>query len=162
MDLIPWRRKAAESPVTPETGQAEFRHELEDLFERFWGRPFGLDWPFEGHSETRGFAAAALDISETDDEVRIKADMPGVDPKEIQIDVEGDRLTVRAQRKEEQEENEKNFVRTERRCAGFHRSVALPSSMDSTKAEAEYKDGVLTIRLPRREGAKPRRISVKS
>ena len=162
MDLIPWRRKSRSgSEEAPQTALAEFRSELDGLFDRWTGWPFG-DWPFSGGDSPERLAPAALDVSESDEEVLVRADMPGIDPKQVDIRIEGDRMTIRGERVEKKEDKGKNYVRMERRYGGFARTVPLPSTVDADKAKAEYKDGVLQIRLPRREGAKPKRIEVKT
>jgi len=161
MELIPWKRKTTLAPQeVGESPMADFRRELDDVFERLWRSPLAEFWPFERSGEA--LMPAPLDVSETETEVIVKADMPGIDPKQLQITVEGDRMTITGRRQEEKEHQEKNLVRRERRYAGYQRTFPLPSTVDADNARAEYKDGVLMVRLPRREDAKPKRIAVKS
>ena len=102
----------------------------------------------------------AVDIYETDThEVVIKAELPDVKKEDIGISVENNVLTLTGERKPEQSKREQ-FQRIERRFGSFSRSFSLPTSVDAGQIAASYKDGVLTIRLPRREDAKPRQITV--
>jgi HSP20 family protein len=102
----------------------------------------------------------AVDIYETDThEVVIKAELPDVKKEDIGVSVENNVLTLTGERKPEQSKREQ-FQRVERRFGSFSRSFTLPTSVDAGQIAASYKDGVLTIRLPRREEAKPRQITV--
>ena len=102
----------------------------------------------------------AVDIYETDThEVVIKAELPDVKKEDIGVSVENNVLTLTGERKPEQSKREQ-FQRVERRFGSFSRSFTLPTSVDAGQIAASYKDGVLTIRLPRREETKPRQITV--
>jgi HSP20 family protein len=103
----------------------------------------------------------AVDIYETDShEVVIKAELPDVKKEDIGVTVEDNVLTLTGERKQEQSTKREQFQRIERRFGSFSRSFTLPTSVDAGQIAASYKDGVLTIRLPRREEAKPKQISV--
>jgi HSP20 family protein len=103
----------------------------------------------------------AVDIFETDShEVVIKAELPDVKKEDIGVTVENNVLTLTGERKQEQSTKREQFQRVERRFGSFSRSFTLPTSVDAGQIAASYKDGVLTIRLPRREEAKPKQISV--
>ena len=104
---------------------------------------------------------AAADVSETDDEVRVSLDLPGLDAKDIEVSVQDDVLHVRAERRAERQEKNETFLRTERTWGAIRRSFRLPSTVDATKCDARYENGVLTLSLPKREEAKPRVIQVK-
>ena len=112
----------------------------------------------------RGFNQAwvpAVDIYETDaHEVVIKAELPDVKKEDIGVTFENNVLTLTGERKQEQSTKREQFQRVERRFGSFSRSFTLPASVDAGQIAASYKDGVLTIRLPRREEAKPKQISV--
>jgi HSP20 family protein len=101
-----------------------------------------------------------VDIIETEDAVILKADLPDIDPKDIDIQVENQTLTIKGQRQFEKEANGKGYHRIERSYGTFMRSFILPSTVDTEKVSAEYKNGVLTISLPKRESAKPRQVKV--
>ena len=101
-----------------------------------------------------------MDVYETDQNIVMKAELPGVDPKNVEIRVEDGTLYLKGERKFEKEVKEENYHRVERSYGSFTRSFALPSSVDAEKAAAEYKDGVLTLTLPKKEEAKPKTIKI--
>lgn len=102
----------------------------------------------------------AVDISEDEDAITLKADIPGVDPDSIDIRVEGNTLIIRGERKFEREEKRENFHRVERSYGSFVRAFTLPYSVQTDKIDARYENGVLIARLPKAESAKPRQIKV--
>ena len=102
----------------------------------------------------------AVDIFETEDELKLKADLPDVKIEDIDVRVENQTLTIRGQRKFEKEENVKGYHRIERSYGEFVRSFAVPSTVDTEKVQADYKNGVLTVTLPKKEAAKPRQVKV--
>jgi HSP20 family protein len=103
----------------------------------------------------------AADILETEGGFEVTLDVPGVDPKAIQIQVEEQVLTVQAERRQAAQPREGSVHRSERPTGTFYRSFSLPGSVDGTRVEARYDAGVLTVTLPKREEAKPRTIHVK-
>ena len=102
----------------------------------------------------------AVDIYETENELVLKADLPDVDLKDIDVRVENQTLTIAGERKFEQAESGKGYHRIERNYGSFVRSFAVPNSFDTEKIGADYKNGVLTVTLPKTEAAKPRQIKV--
>lgn len=102
----------------------------------------------------------AVDILETENELVLKADVPGMDMKDIDVQVENGTLTVKGERKFEREENNKGFHRLERSYGTFVRYFTLPDTVDTENVKAEYKAGVLNITLPKKEIAKPKAIKV--
>jgi HSP20 family protein len=116
----------------------------------------------EGDEGWFGRSAPTLDISETDSKIEAKVDLPGVDPKDIDIQLHGNTLTVRGQRKEEKEEKGKTYHRVERRHGSFSRTINLPCPVQEDEIAAEYQEGVLTITLPKTEESKAKKITVKS
>ena len=102
-----------------------------------------------------------IDLAETEDKLTVKAEIPGIDPKEVEISVKDNILHIKGEKKEEKEEKGKNYYRMERRYGCFSRSINLPSSVDTNKVTAEYKNGVLEIALQKKEEVKPKQISVK-
>ncbi|MEM7816784.1 MAG: Hsp20/alpha crystallin family protein [Candidatus Aenigmatarchaeota archaeon] len=103
----------------------------------------------------------SLDISEDKNNLIIKVDVPGVKQDDIDISISGDVLTIKGERKKEEETKDKNYYRRERFYGVFSRSLTLPNYVDTNKVEANYKDGVLEIVLPKTESAKPKQIKVK-
>lgn len=104
----------------------------------------------------------ALDLYQTDDDVVVKANVPGMKPEDIEISVSGDTLTIQGELSEELESDEAQYLLRERRYASFARSVTLPSSVETDKASAEFKNGVLVLTLPKVEEVKPKRIAIKT
>ena len=104
--------------------------------------------------------APAVDIYETENELVLKADVPDVDQKNIDVRVENQTLTISGERKFETEESGKGYHRIERNYGNFSRSFAVPNSFDTDKIAATYRNGVLSVTLPKKEAAKPRQIKV--
>jgi len=128
--------------------------EVNRLFDNFFGR---MEMPslFGG-----GSLSLAVDVVETKDSILVKAEVPGIDPKALEITVTGDLLTIKGEKKSEKEEKGKNFHRIERSFGSFSRSVEIPSYADTDKVTADYKDGVLTVTLAKKEEAKAKSIKV--
>lgn len=102
----------------------------------------------------------SMDVYESKDDLTVKMDVPGLSKEEISVSVEGDRLTVKGQKKEEKESKDGDRVFSERVYGSFQRTVTLPSDVDASKAKADYKNGVLELKLPKREDAKPKQIDI--
>jgi len=127
------------------------------LFEDVWGEEKeGLP----SLLRRRGWAPA-LDMYETDKEVVVKAELPGLKTKDVDISVDEDRLTIKGERKFEEEVKEENFYRLERRYGSFERVIPLPTGVKKDAIKAAYKNGILEIHLPKAEEVKPKRIKVK-
>ena len=162
--LIPWRSKlrGSESGLpSAELAIDRFHEEVDRLFERFFREPFS------GESrllpELRLCATAwspSLDVKESEDEITVRAELPGVDPKEIDVSLHGDVLIISGDKKEESEERREGYYHAERRFGSFRRSIALPAAVDEERIAAEYDKGVLTIRLQKSEKAAAKRIPV--
>ena len=119
------------------------------------GRPAGEeDWALGGAW------APAVDIYEHEGNLVLKAELPGIDPKDVDVKVENNVLTLQGERRFESEVKREQYHRVERAYGGFSRSFTLPSVVDTEKIKAEFKDGVLRVSLPQREEAKPKQISI--
>jgi HSP20 family protein len=129
---------------------------MDRLFDRFFE-----GWPFRVSAEERLWAPTA-DVSETAKEVIVKAEVPGMDPKDIDVSVQGDVLTLRGERKQEKEEKDENFHRVERSYGSFSRSIQLPSEVDAGKVSATYQDGILKINMSKTKAAAVKKIEVKA
>jgi len=152
-DLIPWRRRDVET--APEWSAVDLWREMDNVFDRFFGE---MRWP--GRFMSRQFIPA-LDVSENDDGFVVKAELPGIDPKEVDINLTGDLLTIKGEKKDEKEEKGENFHTIERSYGSFSRSFQLPCDVQEDKIEAHYKDGVLDLRLPKAENAKRKSVKIK-
>jgi HSP20 family protein len=104
--------------------------------------------------------APPVDIYETENELVVKADLPDVNPQDLDIRVENNILTIRGERKFETKVNEDNYLRIERAYGSFSRSFSLANSVKSDAIKADYRNGVLTLSIPKREEAKPKQIKV--
>lgn len=151
-DLVPWRRRDLE-PAS-EWSAVDLWREMDNLFDRFLG---DMRWP--DNFSTRQFVPA-LDVSETDDEFVVNAELPGIDPKEVDINLTGNLLTIKGEKKSEKEERGDGFHRMERSYGSFSRSLQLPCEVQEDKIEAHYKNGVLDLRLPKVESAKRRSVKI--
>jgi len=161
-DLIPWTRRETALPARGSFGFPSLREEVDRWFGDFFGdRDFWPLWPSDG-----GFAETftpKVDVTETDKEVRVMADLPGMEEKDIQVDLTDDGLTIRGERKSEHEEKRGGFYRSERSYGSFERFITLPGPVEKDKAEALFKNGVLTVTVPKSPEAlrSHRRIEVK-
>ena len=117
---------------------------------------------FPGRSDNSALTtwAPAVDIYETENELVLKADLPDINEKDLDIRVENNMLTIRGERKFEEKVKEDNYLRIERTYGSFSRSFSLPNSVNSEAIKAEYKNGVLTVELPKRAESKPKQVKI--
>jgi HSP20 family protein len=146
MDLMPWRSGRETSAL------GSLRREFNDLFDRFWS---GSLEPMQ-----LGRWTPAIDISETDDQVLVQAEVPGMDAGDIDVSLEGNVLTLRGEKKDQREEKGENFHRVERQYGSFMRSIQLPTDVVAEKVTATFRNGVLEVTLPKSEEAKPKRVAI--
>jgi HSP20 family protein len=130
------------------------QREFDRLFKEAFTPMFG-----EGDLSTRTWAPP-VDIYENENDIVLKAELPGVDPKDVEVRVEDSTLYLKGERKFEKETKEENYHRVERSYGSFARSFSLPNSINAEKVKADYKDGLLTLTLPKREEAKPKTIRI--
>jgi HSP20 family protein len=130
---------------------------LRDEFDNLLSRLFSD----EEVAWTSGAIPATLDFSEADNFFEVRMDIPGVSAKDIEIQMNGNLFTVKAERKDEKEEKGRTFHRIERHCGWFQRSLMLPTEIKQDQIEANYNNGVLTVKLPKMVERKPQRIPVK-
>jgi HSP20 family protein len=129
------------------------RDAMDRLFDDAFTRPLSL---------RDAWSVPAIDMYQTDDEIVVKASLPGIKAEEVQINVTGEVLTLKGEVKHEEEKTEKAWHIREQRYGSFERSVALPTDVVADKAKAEFENGILTITLPKAEEVKPRTITVKA
>ncbi|MFH1185843.1 MAG: Hsp20/alpha crystallin family protein [Chloroflexota bacterium] len=146
-DLIRWQ---------PMREMVTLRDAMDQLFDEAFTRPRGLT---EGG---RLAVAPSVDMFETENDVVIKAALPGMKAEDVDINVTGEMLTIKGETQEKSEVNEKAYHIREQRWGSFERSVRLPTMVLSDKAKAEFEDGILTITLPKAEEVKPQSITVKA
>ena len=144
MDLTKWEP----------TGLTSLRRQMDRLFESFFTpepTPFAYgDW------------LPAIDVAETPEEIVVKAELPGMQEKDISVNLSGNNLMIKGERKAEKDEKDKHFHRVERSYGRFERVLPLPMSVDANKISADYTKGVLEVHLPKKPGAQPKQITVKA
>ena len=126
------------------------------LFDELGQRPVA-----RGDEPTLGVWAPAVDVLEKDDSLQLRFELPGIDPKEVEVSIENGRLNIKGERHFEQAEDGQTYHRIERAYGRFERTFTLPTVCDPERIEARAKDGVLTLSIPKREEAKPKSIRVK-
>lgn len=146
-------------PATPSVRITDpftlMRQEMSDLLSNFWSGNGDVGSVFKGGM------APALDIAEKDNSFEIRMDIPGVESKDLDVEVHGNTVTISGRRKEEKEEKGKTFHRVERSAGSFSRTVTLPCSVSEKEVAAEYTNGVLSVVLPKSEDARPKKVSIK-
>lgn len=137
--------------------------EMSDRLNRVFGRaPLARGAGEEGKDTMRAFDwAPTVDIAETAEEFQIKAELPEVKKEDVKVAVDQGVLRIEGERKQEKEEKGKKFHRIERSYGSFLRTFTLPDNIDEAKVHAEFKDGILNVRLPKGEKAKPKSIEIK-
>ncbi len=148
MQLTPWTWRPSRLDVT------RFNRDIDSLWDRF-----GRDLPFVG-SEREWLPS--IDVAETDGSITVRAELPGLEAKDIDLDISGDILSIRGEKKGKGEIKEENYYTRESYYGSFQRSIRLPAEVQSDKVEASFKDGVLDIKLPKSETPKSKKIKINS
>ena len=130
------------------------REAMDRLFDDAFTRPLSM--------AGNGWAVPAVDMYQTDNEVVVKAALPGMKAEDVQLNVTGEVLTIKGEIKQKEEVKEKAYHLREQRWGMFERSVILPTEVVADKAKADFENGILTISLPKAEEAKPKSISIKA
>lgn len=131
-----------------------FRQEMEDLFDRVFREPWTGGWREAGISPR-------IDLTESDEEVTLRAELPGVKPEDIDIQVLGDTLTLRGEKRECRDEKGANYQYCESEYGSFSRTIQLPTNVDQENVDAQFDQGVLTVRLRKTAESKPRKIAIR-
>lgn len=161
-DLIPWRRAEKPVPVKREDVEDPFyqlQRSMNRLFDEFFNS-FSLS-PFEAFNESFGAFSPRVDVSESDKEIKVSAELPGLDENDIEVSLAHNVLTISGEKKEEKEDKGKNYYRMERSYGSFRRSIPLPAEVEPDQVDAQFKKGVLTITLPKTAEAQSKKIAVK-
>lgn len=165
---VPVRREDAhDQRVASPIALQNFHREVDRIFDQAF-RGFGLSQPWlDGVLWPRmadGMLKPILDLSATDKEYTIAVEIPGVDEKDVKLEIANDILTIRGEKKHEKEEKDKNFYRVERSYGSFQRVLSLPEDADQDAVKATFKRGILTISMPRKAmpQADVRKIEIKS
>lgn len=150
-DLVPWRKR--------HKGDVSRLHrEFDDLFNRFFRRDFAAP----GDPLGKGLWFPTTDILEDKKKITLKAEIPGLDAKDIDVSLDGRRLTIKGEKKQEKEQEVENYHRMESAYGYFNRTIELPAEVDSKKIDATYKRGVLKIVLQKTKASERKKIQVGS
>jgi HSP20 family protein len=163
-DLIPWKKDETSVPIRrgrEEDALLDLRKQMNRLFDDFFERPFNLS-PFFRESAYSGVFAPHIDVSEDNKEVKISAELPGMEPEDINITLDAHMLTISGEKRSEKEEKDQRYYRVERSYGSFQRSIPLPEGIQEEKIDATFKRGVLVIKLPKSVEAqkKSKKISI--
>ena len=164
-DLIPWKKRGAKFSVVRQDFSdfaLSLQNERKRMFEDFFRDPFGLT-RYEDVGPAWGGFNPQVDISETDKEYIVAAELPGLEENDVQVSLSHHTLTISGDKKAEKRDKGKNYYRVERSYGTFSRSISLPDEVDEDKIEAAFKNGVLTINLPKTSEvvSQQKRITIK-
>ena len=164
-DLIPSGRDKETSPASENGASSNplvsLQRDINHVFEDFWRK---VENGWNGDDSVVGMFGPSTDVTETDKSVNVSVELPGMTEEDIDISLSGNTMTIRGEKKIEHEEERKGVYMSERHYGSFHRTVPLPAGVDPDKAEATYKNGVLTVSIPKTEEALAsiKRIPVKA
>ena len=158
--LVPFGPSSSQIARRGEDPFASFRREMDRMFDDFFSGRGLTRWPGGGDIPVD----VRFDVAETDSEVKVTAELPGVDENDVEVTLADDLLTIKGEKKREQEKKAENYHMVERSYGSFARSLRLPFAVDQSKVDAQFKKGVLTITLPKPPDAqKPaRKIDIKA
>lgn len=152
MALIPWREKSIWSPFYD---LENIQNEMNKLFN------FSLSkLPERKNNLGEAFGLPELDVIDSKDNIIVKADIPGLNKEDLDVNIEENTLIIKGEKKQEREVKENDCIRSERFYGRFNRAISLPVEVDASKVNASYKNGVLELTLPKKEGAKLKSIRV--
>lgn len=166
-DMIPWKRKESER-AEEERGLAvrqdpflTLQQQMNQMFDEFF-RGWGLE-PFGASREAWDAFNPRVDVAETGEEIKVSVELPGLEEKDIDLSLSRDVLTIRGEKRREEEKKGRNYYRAERSYGSFTRSIPLPAPVDADRADAIFRKGVLTIALPKASTPEGRKkVTVKS
>jgi len=158
MGLIPWKDTPQQIGPREPSPLTRLRAEIDRLLDSFVREPMGgLDWAWG----SLGAWAPAVDVAETNEEVTVRAEVPGIAPEDVQVSISGNHLVLAGEKKQSSQQQGESFFRTESRYGSFRRSIPLPEGVDPQQVTAEYAHGVLTVRIKRSAPGPVKRIDVK-
>ncbi|MEN9773092.1 MAG: hypothetical protein RL322_162 [Pseudomonadota bacterium] len=139
--------------------------EMDRLFDRLlarrgWLRPWRADWPLSMESDWSEGRMPKIDLLDREEDIQLRVEVPGIDKKDIDISVGEDSVTIKGEVQHEDQEDAGNYLRCEIARGAFSRTVGLPAAVDGAHAKAQFKDGVLTINLPKVERARRHPIPI--
>ena len=152
----------AVAPRRPFMDLSRWERDMERMMEDFFGRRTRPWWP-ERWFRTEGMelTTPAVDLYEEKDDIVVKAELPGIDKNNIEVNLTDHTLTIKGEKKKEEEVKEENYYRSERSYGSFLRTLELPKDVHADKVKASFKNGILEVRIPKTEEAKAKEIKVK-
>lgn len=154
MQIIPW--KSQRNAWNPFRELESLQDEMTKLFNLSLGR-----WNGELPEGSDGASLVpVMDVADTKNALKISTEIPGLDKNDLNVSVEGNTLVIKGEKKREDKSEEEGVVRIERSYGSYYRALTLPATVDASKIDAKYKNGVLTLTLPKKEEAKPKQITV--
>jgi HSP20 family protein len=152
----------AVAPWRPFSDITRWERDMERMMEDFFGRRIRPWWP-ERWLRTEGIelTAPAVDLFEEKDDIVVKAELPGIDKNNVEVNLTNHTLTIKGEKKKEEEVKEENYYRAERSHGSFVRMLELPKDVHADKVKASFKNGILEVRLPKTEEAKTKEVKVK-
>ena len=166
-NLLPWNRSSNKLTVRrdndPENELLRMQSQMNRLFDEFFDNPFGLS-PFRALNVEAGNFVPMVDVSETDDEYKVVAEIPGMTEKDVDVSFSEDTLIISGHKDTEKEEKDRRYHRIERSSGSFRREIPFMGLVNEEKIEAEFKNGVLTISLPKKtpDAGKVKKITVQA
>lgn len=164
-DIIPWGRDKEQRPARDDNEESNplvsLQRDINHVFEDFWRK---VEHGWNGGGNAVGMFGPSTDITETDDHVEVSVELPGMTENDIDISLSGNAMTIRGEKKNEREQEHKGIYMSERSYGSFYRTMPLPAGVDTEKADATFKNGVLTVSLPKTKEAQAqiKRIPVKA
>ena len=162
MSLIPFRMKRSNGMEPANlTTMTDFRNEMNRLFEGFFSRPLmGSSVPSWFETGEPGQWMPAIDLSESGGEIHVRAELPGIDPKDVDVSVSEDRLVISGEKKSATEKTTDGWTHRESHYGSFNRAIPLPEAVDPAKVTARYDKGVLTVELTKSPTSTTRKVPV--
>ena len=157
-DLIPWKRNKDIRVNKNLPFHSSLQKEVNRLFDDF-GRNWDVDFPFSSHSELKNFRPD-VNLSETDNKYVVTAELPGLDEKDVNVELRNGGLIIKGEKKSENEEKKDGYIYSERSYGSFSRQIPLPDEVDADNVTAKFKKGILEVTLPKTEKAKANRKKI--
>lgn len=151
-DLIPWKREDNNlKKQQKESSISVLRNDFDQLFQEFFDQPFSfLNKPLATFQSSEQFHPS-VNLSETKKQIKITAELPGIDPEDIDLELSDDSISIQGKKESKEEEKGEHYYHMERSYGTFYRTIPLPAEINADKVEANYKKGVLTITLPKKK-----------
>ena len=150
----------AVAPWWPFMDLSRWERDMDRMMEAFFDRRMRPWWPWP-RGESMEFAAPAVDLYEEKNDIVVKAELPGIEKDNIEVNLSNHHLTIKGEKKNEKEIKEENYYRSERSYGTFLRTLELPADVQGEKVKASFKNGILEVRLPKTENAKAKETKVK-